>query len=181
MPEPFNDFARDCRALAKAMRALPSEVKKEVQAELKEKVAEPLAAKVAQAARGPWARPLSVSVKVRAGVDPTIVIGGTRSLVSGGATGRQLIFGTEFGGGQRVSNVNRERNSEGRVRKGRISAAERARQRKGGRTIYKRHTTKQFSPATPFVFETVEASAEWAVEQFAEIVMRKIVNVLGEA
>jgi hypothetical protein len=172
MPEPFNDFARDCRAVAKAMRALPAEVKKELQSELKDKVAEPLAAKVAQAARGKWARPLSLSVKVRAGVDPTIVVGGTRSLVSGGATGRQLIFGTEFGGGNRVSTVNRPPGKRGRVARGERGT--------NGRGVYKRHTTKQFSPATPFVFETVEANAEWAVEQFAEIVMRKVVNALSE-
>lgn len=166
------EFARQARALAKAMRTLPKEIRSELKAEVKEKVAQPLAQKVAEASRGKWAGPLSKAVKVRSADDPTIVVGGTQRLVSGGATGRQLIFGTEFGGGNRVSTVNRKPGRRGRVARGERGA--------NGRGVYRRRTTKQFNPASPFVFETVRRYEPWAVEQFADIVMRKIQNVLPD-
>lgn len=178
MSDGFDDFARDCRAMAAAVKKLPSDVRAELGREVKTRVAEPLAQKIAEQAHGPYGRALAASVKVRVSADPTIVVGGTRPVVSGGATGRDLVFGTEFGGGNRVSVVNRERHADGRKRVGRIGRGEQERQRARGRSVYKRHTTKQFRNPNPFVYPTVEANVEWALDEFAAIVMGKIANIL---
>jgi hypothetical protein len=147
------EFARECAAAAKALRRIPRELRKSLAAEVKDEIAVPLAAKIGGAARGPYGPALSGSVKARAAADPQIVIGGSKKIVSGGASARQLIYGTEFGGGKRMTAVPATSRHKG----------------------YKKASTNQFRVAHPFVFPTVEANAEWVLEEFADITL-KIIN-----
>lgn len=145
------DFAAECEAAAKALRRMPADVRRALAAEVKSEVAVPLAAKIGAAATGPYAARISGAVKARAAADPTIVAGGGRRVVSGGATPRQLIPGTEWGGGVRVTQVY--------PRRGRA---------------HRRRTTNQFVPAHPFIFPTISKQMPTVLDQFAGIVLRSI-------
>jgi hypothetical protein len=93
---------------------------------------------------------LAAGVKARAGADPTIVVGGLRPKLSGGAGPRQVIFGAEFGGGKRLSAV-----PAGRGRRG-----------------YRRYTTAQFrAHQTPFVFPTIADNIPWALDTWADLTL----------
>lgn len=152
-------FERSCRDTSRQLRRLPSELRKELAAQVQPKVAVPLAGKIAQAFGGPWSAPLSASTKARKLADPTIVIGGARRVVSGGATARQLVYGATFGGGTRRSTVTR-------------------RTRSGSSTTYQVHTTRQFrGKGRDDVFDTIRANGAWVLTQFAGIVD----DVLGKA
>lgn len=145
-------FERSCRDTSRQLRRLPAELRKELAAEVQPRVAVPLAGKVAQAFGGPWAAPLAASTKARKLADPTIVIGGARRVVSGGASARQLVYGATFGGGSRRSTVTR-------------------RTRSGRSTTYQVHTTRQFrGKARDDVFDTIRANGAWVLTQFAGIV-----------
>lgn len=147
MSEP-GQFARECEATARALRRLPSEVRRAFAADVKSKVADPLARRIAGAASGPWAAVLAAGTKSRASGDPQIVVGGQRPKVSGGAGPRALIFGTEFGGGKRRG----------------YSTSRRGRR-------YARATTNQFARnQRPFVFDTVSESVPAVLDAYAEIV-----------
>lgn len=163
----YGEFQRQTQAMARAVRKLPKEIRKDLAKEVKEKIAVPIADEINRQAHGPYGRALSTAAKARLDAQPVIVVGGTRPLVSGGATGRQLVFGNEFGGGSRVSTVNRKPGKRGRV-----SRAERA------SGVYKRHSTKQFSNPHPHVYPTVEAMADDALEMFADLIVEKIDNAL---
>lgn len=147
-------FARSCKTASRNMRRLPKDLRRELGAEVQTEVAEPLAGRIRSAAAGPYRGALSTSVKARKLADPTIVIGGTRKVVSGGANARQLVYGTEFGGGSRVSRVS----ANGRHRG------------------YRRRSTRQFARSHPFIFSTIGKSGGWVLEQFADVVNR----LLGE-
>jgi len=153
-----DEFARECEAAAKALRRVPKELKRALAQEVKTEIAVPLATRIGGAARGPYGHALSGSVKARASADPQIVIGGSKAIVSGGASARQLIYGTEFGGGKRVTAVPRTARHRG----------------------YKRASTNQFHPAHPFVFPTVERNADWVLEQFADITLKVLSNEIGD-
>jgi hypothetical protein len=152
-------FARSCRDTSRQLRRVPAELRKALASEVQGQVAEPLAGKIAQAFTGPWSGALARSTKARKLADPTIVVGGARRVVSGGASGRQLVYGATFGGGSRVSTVTR-RTSSGRS------------------TSYKVHTTRQFrGKGRDDLFNTIRSEGAWVLTQFASIVD----DVLGKA
>lgn len=146
----LSDFAAECEFVSKKLRRINKDLRRALAAEVKTEVAIPLAQKISQAASGPYGPALSGAVKARAQADPTIVIGGSRKIVHGGANARQLVFGTEFGGGKRITAVPRNAKHKG----------------------YKRRSTNQFVPAHPFVFSTIGRNGEWVLDQFSNIVMK---------
>ena len=154
MADNLDEFARSCKDTARSMRRLPKELRQALSSEVQPRIAEPLAGKIAQAYAGPWAAALAASTKARKLADPTIVIGGRRRVVSGGASGRQLVYGATWGGGGvRVSTVTR-------------------RTRNGGRpATYKAKTTRQFrGKANDRIFPTIRANGAWVLDEFAGIV-----------
>jgi len=161
--------AREFGAMATGLRRAPKAIRDAVKRDSRAEIAEPLAAKVRGAARGPWALVLAQGVKTRAGsgAEAQIVIGGVRPKVSGGAGPRHLIYGTEWGGGKRLSTV------KGYTRKGRRSGPVRG---------HRRYSTNQFRRgATPFVFPTVARNIDNIVEAYATIVMRALDETTGGA
>lgn len=139
--DPFAGASRDA---AKALRRLPAEARKVTGREVQERVAEPLAEAVRQryTAGPPMVAALAQAVKTRVQVEPVLVVGGARRLVSGGAKGRQLVYGVEFGSGSVVKRA-RQLGATGRAR---------------GST---RGTTAQFAgPGHDVVFGTFRARAE---------------------
>lgn len=154
MADDLDAFARACRDTSRQLRRLPRELRAALSSEVQPRVAVPLAAKIANAYAGPWAAPLAASTKARKLADPTVVIGGARRVVSGGASGRQLVYGATWGGGGvRVSTVTR-------------------RTRNGGRpATYKAKTTRQFrGKANDRIFPTIRANGVWILDEFATIV-----------
>ena len=150
-----DEFAADCGAAAKGLRRLPKELRRALSAEVKDAVAEPLANRIRAAASGPYARVLGPGTKARAGADPTIVIGGMSPKLSGGGGPRAVVYGTEWGGGKRLSPV---------------VAYQRGGRRPGRVRGYRRYSTNQFRTAHPFVFPTVNANMDKALEAWAGIV-----------
>jgi hypothetical protein len=153
-------FARACKDTSRQLRRIPADLRRELSSQVQPQVAVPLAAKIANNLTGPWATPLAASTKARKLADPTIVIGGAKRVVSGGASARQLVYGVTFGGGSRVTTTTR-------------------RTRNGGRpTTYKLPSTRQFrGKGNDQVFGTIRAEGAWVLEQFANIVD----DVLGKA
>lgn len=96
----LSGFAQDCRKASKDLRFLPRDLKRQLASDIRTDVAQPLATRISGAARGSYGRVLAPQVKARSQANPTIAVGGGRRLVSGGATGRDLVYGTEFGGGR---------------------------------------------------------------------------------
>lgn len=144
------EFSAECRLASKNLRRVPRELRRALSSEVKNQVAVPLASRVGSAARGPWSRVLQAGTKARAGADPTIVVGGLRPKLSGGAGPRQVVFGAEFGGGKRLTAVPRTARHRG----------------------YRRYSTNQFrANKTPFVFPTIAKNLPWVLDQFADISM----------
>lgn len=83
--------------LSKLMRQAPADVRKDIRRTGKEQVSNPLAAKTRQDARGPQAQAAATTTRAVAGNLPTIRVGGTRRVTSGGATAGDLAPGTIFG------------------------------------------------------------------------------------
>lgn len=146
----LEEFGQECKEVARKMRRIPSELRRALASEVKDEVATPLASKIAASTSGPWASELASAVKARKLTDPTIVIGGSKKLVSHGASARDLVFGTEFGGGKRITAVPRNEKHRG----------------------YRRRSTNQFVPDHPFVYSTIAKNGEWIMDRFAEIVIR---------
>lgn len=148
------EFAQECRASSRQLRRLPAEVRKALAGRVRDEVARPLADDITAAARtgSIYAQRLSGSVKVRASGDPTITVGGARRIVSGGGKARDLVWGTNFGGGKRTTAV----------------------PSKGGRRGYRRRSTEQFRRREPFVFGTVGRRLEATFERWADIVIETI-------
>lgn len=145
-------FQRECKALARAMRRLPPVLRRELGADVRREVAEPLAAAMRSSLAGPYASALQGAIKTRVSVDPQIVVGGARRVVSGGARQRQLVYGVEFGGGKAVR---------------RVSASRRA-------GVYRRKVTNQFVPAHPFVFSTISDRGAAMLEAWADVIVKRI-------
>lgn len=142
-------FAADCDRAAAELRRMPADLRRALSAEEESKVGEPLADRISGALSGPYARALSGSVEAVATAEGLeIVIGGSQRVASGGAQARDLVFGTEFGGGGRVTTV----------------------PARPGRRSYRLRSTRQFRQAHPFVFKTLDRSAEWIVDRYLEIV-----------
>lgn len=153
----MDDFGRECREAARNLRRVNGELRRELASSVRDEVAVPLAARIAQAATGPHARILSAGTKARAGAQPTIVVGGTRPRLTGGAGPRDVVFGDEFGGGSR------------------ITAIPRTARRRG----YRKHTTRQFKRSRPFVFPTIGKAIPDVLDTYADVVtglLRKVVN-----
>ncbi|HEY9494606.1 MAG TPA: hypothetical protein VIR15_07120 [Intrasporangium sp.] len=175
MAEDLEAFARQCKALSRAVSALPKDVKQNLSPQVVEAIGPKLSQAVGHAARGPFRRALFGAARVRANPNPTLVVGGrtgASSTLSGGAAARDVVFGTEYGGGNRVSTVNRKPGKRGRV-----SAAERAKGGAGGKSVYKRHTTRQFHKGWPYVWDTTEEQMPWVLDAYADIILKKA-NVL---
>lgn len=181
-PAGLEAFERSCRDTSRQLRRLPSDLRKAIAAEAQERVADPVAGFIADAWTGPWATELAAGTKGRKAADPTVAIVGSRPVVSGGAAVRDLVYGTEWGGGKRTANVNRERYTSadvaaaprgsrikaGQRRRGKVTAAERAR---APRRIYRRRTTMQFvANHHPAIIPTFRAKAGWMLEAWADLV-----------
>lgn len=145
-----SSFAKECEQVARELRRIPKEVRRTLAREVKEKVAEPLASVVAGKARGPWARVLTPGTKARSGADPKIVIGGMRPRLSGGGGPRDVIFGSQWGGGKRTTAVGSTTKRRG----------------------HRRASTNQFSNnITPFVYPAIVAQMPDVLDTYAEIVL----------
>lgn len=135
------------------MRRLPADVKRELRTRSKAEVAEPIAQDVRAAGTTIYARRVAGTTRVRSQADPTIVVGGSRRVASGGARGRQLVFGVNFGGGGRVKAI----------------------PSRPGRSGHRRVTTNQFKGRQdPFVFSTVFRNIDRYLGLWADIVTETI-------
>lgn len=157
---------------SRALRRLPSAIKRQVKLDVREEVAEPLAARVKAAPTGPYARVISAGVKTKADVVPRIAVGGKRKAVSGGARVVDLVYGDEFGGGKRETVVTRPARNAARTRTGKPSAKTRQAARSAGNTRYRRRTTMQFVPPHPFLFPTVRRERAAMLEGLGRIIDR---------
>ena len=150
------EFARECKEAARNLRRLPKELRRALSNEVRDQVAEPLAADIRAAWSGPYARALSAATKTRAAADPQIVVGGSRRVVSGGASARDLVFGAEFGGGRRVTVI----------------------PTRPGRRGHRRHTTRQFGRGQHAVFGTIEATLDRTFQRWADVVEKVAGDVI---
>lgn len=152
-----DDFASMCKATSRNLRRVPAELRKRIGREVRDVVAEPLAADIRQSFDGPYRRVLVDAVKTRVQGDPMIVVGGSRRVLSGGASVRDVVFGDEFGGGSRVSVVP----STGRRR---------------GHT---RHTTRQFGRPRGHVLGTIRSTADLTFARWTEVISKIIDDTVG--
>lgn len=140
------------------MRRLPIDVRRELRTRVKSEVAGPIAQDVRSAGSTSYGRRVAGTTRVRAQADPTIVVGGAKRIVSGGAKGRDLVFGTHFGGGSRVTAV----------------------PARSGRRGYQRRSTRQFAGRRdPFVFGTVARNLDRYLDLWAGIVDDVVGKVIG--
>lgn len=142
------EFVAECRQTAKLIRRLPAELRRELGRQVKPRVADPLAADVRQAWAGPRGPQLAAGTKTRVAGDPQLVVGGSRPVFAGGASVRDVAFGEEFGGGNRVAPV-----------------ASSSRRR-----AHRRHTTRQFARGQRALFGTVGRDIERTFDRWAAIV-----------
>ncbi len=148
---PGNDaFERACRDAARSLRRVPKELRQTIAADSRDEVAAPLVQALQHAAVGPWARQLAAGTKARKAADPTVVIGGARPVVSGGAGVRQLVYGNQWGGGKRVTTVTR------------------------GRSRYRLRSTRQFRTPHPYIIRTLSQQGGAVLDAWARLVMRAI-------
>lgn len=159
MPGP-EEFAAECREVSRSMRRLPAEVKRALRARSRAEVAEPMAADIRTGGRSVYARTVAPTARVRSNADPTIVLGGARRIASGGASGRDLVFGAVFGGGRKVGTVK----ATGRTK------------------AHRRRTTRQFaSGRDPFVYRTVFSNVEEYLDRWATIITDEVRKVFPNA
>ena len=154
-----SEFAHECKEAARNMRRLPKELRRDLANEVRDEVAEPLAGDIRAAWSGPYARALAGATKARVQTDPQIVVGGSRRVVSGGANARALVFGTEWGGGRRVTPI----------------------PSRPGRRGYRRRTTQQF-PRTGqhAVYGTIHRTLDATFERWADVVDKIVGRVMGD-
>lgn len=122
---------------------MPKDLRAELTRLVGATVAEPLAADVRAAARGSVPFGPRLTVTVARGAEPSIRIGGSKRAVTNGATGRQLVYGVEFGGSA-------VRHQPAHV------PYQRTRGTGQPHSVW-RNTTAQFRPARPFIFPTFRA------------------------
>lgn len=158
-----DDFAAACRDNARAMRRLPAELKRELRGRVRDDVATVVADDIRAAGSGVYARRVAPTAKVRAGAEPTVVVGGGKRVASGGARGRDLVFGVNFGG------------------KGdKVKAVPRAATRQGRGAGYRRHSTRQFmGRREPIVFGTIGRNLDRYLDRWADVVTDLIDRSLG--
>lgn len=152
-------FAQECYDASRALRRAPAAVKRDTRAAVRDRVAGPLADAIGRAATGPYARVLGPAVKVASDVRPRIRVKGKRKALSGGASVEQLVYGTEWGGGERVTGITR-------------------RKRNGGTVAYRRHTTRQFVPARPFIIPTIARERDTMLEAYAAVAEEALMRVI---
>lgn len=135
----LDPFAQACAQAARQLRRVPGDLRRDLGRHVRDEVARPAAAAVNTAARsaGPYGRALATAARPRAGADPAVVVGGRRPLVSGGATGRDLVYGANFGGGKRTTVVHR-----------------------AGARPYRARTTMQFTRPRPWIYPALARSAD---------------------
>jgi hypothetical protein len=139
------------------MRRLPAELRRGLANEVRDTVAEPLAADIRQAWSGPYATVLATATKARVQTDPLVVVGGSRRVVSGGASVRELVYGTEWGGGKRVTPI----------------------PSRPGRRGHRRRTTRQFSGSGQHaVYGTIARTLDKSLERWADAVDRLVAKVM---
>lgn len=154
-----SDFETACKAAARQMRRLPAELRRALANEVRDDVAEPLAADIRGAWRGPYAHVLAAGTKARVQTDPQVVIGGSRRVVRGGGSVRDLVFGAEWGGGKRVKPI----------------------PARPGRRGHRRRTTQQFpSTGQHAVFGTVSRTMDRSLERWADVVERIVGKVMDD-
>lgn len=155
---PLTETARTCHAIARQVRAMPSAIVSAVQDHGTDVLAAPVAARLRGAYVGPWARPLAEATTVRP-VDgvPAVVVGGAVPLVSGGATGRQLLPAL-FGASGRVAQVTR-------------------RTRGGGSATYPLRTGRQFAGRAR---DTITPAIAAAGDQLADAALSLLDPILRE-
>lgn len=145
------EFEQQCKQAARQLRRLPAELRRQLGPEVRDEVAEPLAGSIRAAFSGPWVSVLAAAVKTRIRTDPTIVVGGSRSVLSGGGSVRSIVFGNEFGGGTRVTPV----------------------PSRAGRRGYRRRSTRQFAGAGRHpIFGTIERKLDDTFERWTRVVER---------
>jgi hypothetical protein len=147
-----DEFEQACRAAARDLRRVPAELRKRLGREVRDDVAEPLAAEIRAAFDGPYRAVLVGAVKARIQGDPMIVVGGSRRVLSGGASVRDVVFGDEFGGGSRLGTV-------------------RSTSRRRG---HARHTTRQFGPPRGNILGTISSNTQATFDRWADVVERII-------
>lgn len=152
----LDGFAAECKLTARNLRRIPKDLRRAIASEIKPEVAVPLAAKIGAGLAGPWASVLAGQVKARASAEPVIVVGGARRLVSGGASGRQLVYGAQFGGGKRTTVVAPTSRRRG----------------------YRLRSTRQFvRTVRPTIYPTIARNGEWVLSRFADVVGRVLEGV----
>lgn len=128
---------------------MPDDLKRAMVDHVTAEVAEPLAADVRASAYGPYGP--RVTVRVAKGVEPALRAGGARKAFSGGASGAQVFYGNEFGGG--------------RSRTWYVTSS-----RTGHRYSVHRATTRQFRrPPRPFVLSTFAAERDDITERWGQV------------
>lgn len=154
-----SDFAAACKDASRQMRRLPAELRRTLATEVRDEVAEPMAADIRSAWHGPYAAALSGATKARVQTDPQVVVGGARRVVSGGASARDLVFGTEFGGGRRVKAI----------------------PARAGRRGHRRRTTQQFPAGGQHaVYGTIGRNLTRYLESWADAVDKIVGKVMGD-
>lgn len=152
-----SEFATACKTAARQMRRLPAELRRALANEVRDAVAEPLAADIRGAWRGPYAPVLAAGTKARVQTDPQVIIGGSRRVVRGGASVRDLVYGEEWGGGRRVKAI----------------------PARPGRRGHRRRTTRQFAgQGQHAVYGTVARTMERSLERWADVVERIVTGVM---
>lgn len=131
------------------MRRLPRELRRTLANRVRDEVAEPLAADIRSAWSGPYAGRLSAATKARVQTDPQIVVGGARRSFSGGASARDVVFGSEFGGGRKVKAIPRTARRAG----------------------HRRRTTQQFPRAGQHaVYGTIHRTLDRVFDRWVDVV-----------
>jgi hypothetical protein len=160
MPTDLEAFERSCRDTSRQLRRLPAEVRKAIAAPAQTDVASPLADRIRSSFAGPYRAVLAAGTKARKDADPTVVVGGARPVVRGGASVRQLVYGNEWGGGRRVTPTTR-------------------RTRHGGRsTSYRLRSTQQFGQPRSSIIPTLKDNAGRVIDAWAQIVTDTIERTL---
>lgn len=144
-------FRADVRALAKRLRQLDPEIKKQAKAKGRQLVGEPMLAHMQQAARrSPWYPKIASSLKTTAAATPTIKATAAPKVFSGGGSTRDVVPGAVWGGGGKSSKA--------------IAAT-------GERRGYRRITTNQFKgTGTDFLFEPVARHSEELLAAWGKVI-----------
>ena len=96
------EFAQEARTRARALRALPGDLRRDLARTVRDDVAAPMAADISRGGSSVYARRVAPTARATVSAEARVVVGSTRVVASGGATARDLVYGTEFGGGRKA-------------------------------------------------------------------------------